>query len=299
MEEPTRFEKVAPYLKHPLVLIGLGLLLFFGIHRQLIDSGIIPPLDPESGSTVVQAILRYGFWIAMAVVVLGFALQFYKRHLAAAPSVDVEAIIDMLEASHRKQLAALDQQYQGEVDDWKAQAKSAVEALNKLGGQKDAPPGIDRALALLAQGDTQSAEAVFQEIASRREPDIQEAAAAYRHLGALVFWGDTQKALAAYRRATELDPRSADGWNQLGSLLVRVGQLDDAEKAYREVEFLGSAANDKGLLAVAYGNLGNVYRIRGELDQAEAMYGKSLALFQELGAAPQIEQIKGWLARLK
>jgi len=76
------FKNIAPYLKHPLVLIGFVLLLFFGIHRQLIDSGIIPPLDPASGSTVVQAILRYGFWIAMAVVVLAFALQFFKHRKA-------------------------------------------------------------------------------------------------------------------------------------------------------------------------------------------------------------------------
>jgi len=57
------FGKVAPYLKHPLVLVGFVLFLFFGIYRQLIESGIIPPLDQQAGSTVVQTILEYGFWI--------------------------------------------------------------------------------------------------------------------------------------------------------------------------------------------------------------------------------------------
>lgn len=72
------FEKIAPYLKHPLVLVGFVLLLFFGIHRQLIESGIIPPLDQQAGSTAVQTILEYGFWIALAAIVLGFGLQYVK-----------------------------------------------------------------------------------------------------------------------------------------------------------------------------------------------------------------------------
>ena len=82
------FRNIAPYLTHPLVLIGFVLMLFFGIHGQLIDSGIIPPLDQEAGGGVVQAILRYGFWIALAVVVLGFALQFFKHRKA---NVEVSA----------------------------------------------------------------------------------------------------------------------------------------------------------------------------------------------------------------
>ena len=45
-------------------------------------------------------------------------------------------------------------------------------------------------------------------------------------------------------------------------------------------------------MAHAYKNLGSVYDIRGDLEQAEAMYKKSLALFQEIGAAPQVKHIR-------
>ena len=76
----TDFAKIAPYLKHPLVVVGLVLLLFFGIHGELIESGIIPPLDQQAGNAVVQAILAYGFWIALAVIVLGFGLHYVKDH---------------------------------------------------------------------------------------------------------------------------------------------------------------------------------------------------------------------------
>ncbi len=75
----SAFGKVAPYLKHPLVLVGFVLFLFFGIHRQLIESGIIPKdIGKEAGSAVVMAILEYGFWIALAVIVLGMGLQYVK-----------------------------------------------------------------------------------------------------------------------------------------------------------------------------------------------------------------------------
>jgi hypothetical protein len=73
------FEKIAPYLKHPLVLVGFVLLLFFGIHRQLIESGILQPLAPAANSAVVLAILEYGFWIALAVIALGFWIQYVKN----------------------------------------------------------------------------------------------------------------------------------------------------------------------------------------------------------------------------
>jgi hypothetical protein len=36
MPEITGFSKVAPYLVNPLVLIGFGLFLFFGLYRALL-----------------------------------------------------------------------------------------------------------------------------------------------------------------------------------------------------------------------------------------------------------------------
>lgn len=75
----TAFGKVAPYLSHPLTLVGYVLLLFFGIHRVLIRSGIIPPLFARLGGKIVQILLRYGFIIAVLVILMGFALEFWKK----------------------------------------------------------------------------------------------------------------------------------------------------------------------------------------------------------------------------
>ncbi len=76
MEAVQTFNDIAPYLTHPLALIGFVLLLFFGIHRTLLKAKIIPPVGPQIGGRLVQTLLRYGFIIALVVIVLGFGLRY-------------------------------------------------------------------------------------------------------------------------------------------------------------------------------------------------------------------------------
>lgn len=78
MNEIKEFLQIAPYLSNPMVLIGFALLLFFGIHRALIKSGIIPPLQPQQGGKLIFHLLRYGFIVALIVIILGFILEFIK-----------------------------------------------------------------------------------------------------------------------------------------------------------------------------------------------------------------------------
>jgi len=49
----SSFDSIAPFLSHPLVLIGFVVALFFGIHGKLLKTGIIPPLSARAGSRVV------------------------------------------------------------------------------------------------------------------------------------------------------------------------------------------------------------------------------------------------------
>lgn len=85
MDEIQAFEKIAPYLSHPLALIGFVLLLLFSVHKTLIKSGTIPPVSPEVGGHLVQSLLRYGFVLALLIVLLGFGQQFYKTSISANP----------------------------------------------------------------------------------------------------------------------------------------------------------------------------------------------------------------------
>ena len=100
----------------------------------------------------------------------------------------------------------------------------------------------------------------------------------YRQIGALAFLHDTDKAMRAYAKATELAPDYPAGWNQLGALQSRAGELDAAVYSCERVLALGNQVNDQGLIATATGNLGNIYQTRGDLDRAEAMHRKNLAI---------------------
>jgi hypothetical protein len=65
---------VMTYATHPLVLVGFVLLLMFGLHRLLVRSGLLPPVQPHESSGIIKQILRYGFVIALSIMVLGFGL---------------------------------------------------------------------------------------------------------------------------------------------------------------------------------------------------------------------------------
>ena len=99
----------------------------------------------------------------------------------------------------------------------------------------------------------------------------------------MAFLDDTEEALRWYRRAVDLDPANADGWNQLGHLYHRTGPLDQAEAAFRKVVTLGGANGDMEAIAAGTDNLRLIYRTRGELDRAEEVYKKELAIEEKLG----------------
>jgi len=50
--------------------------------------------------------------------------------------------------------------------------------------------------------------------------------------------------------------------------------------------------------AIAYANLGNIYRTRGQLDRAKKCYTKSLDLFRSMGATPHVEHVRGLMSRV-
>jgi tetratricopeptide (TPR) repeat protein len=152
---------------------------------------------------------------------------------------------------------------------------------------------------------------------------LKTSAEYWRHIGALAFLHNTQKALVAYQKAVALDPLDPEGWRYLGELQYRLGDLADAERSFECILALGKSTDDlktqaigcmrlewialergdltraEALIADAirfaeaaewqeglarvYGNLGNIHRIRGDLDKAEEMLLKSFKLEEYLG----------------
>jgi tetratricopeptide (TPR) repeat protein len=206
------------------------------------------------------------------------------------------------------------------IEDQKPAIAAAVE---KLAADEDVdllslarnPHGVDLAdleAKLKARAET-------HEAASRDENNL--AAEYWRHIGALAFLHNTQKAFTAYKRAMALDPNNHMGWYRLGQLHFRLGNLDAAhasfDSAIRVAEQtsdqqgaargqiwkgwvyqsqgnladaeantltalqLAESAEWKSGAADAYGNLGEIHRLRGDLEKAKQMQLKALAIAEE------------------
>ncbi|MEX0829560.1 MAG: tetratricopeptide repeat protein [Nitrospirales bacterium] len=214
----------------------------------------------------------------------------FLKFLNHAGTPQVEAIVNAIEEKYQQKIIEYQERervYNNREQDLRNTLKSAVVALAKKQEEAGALPNVKEAFKKLAVGDTEYAEAIFREILSRKIQEgaaaNKEAAEAARHLGALAFLHNTQNALEAYQEAVRLDNQNAEGWNQLGHLLIRVGKLSDCEKAYQQVLQIAKNLNDLSWEAASYVNLGNVYLTRSALDGAEKMYQKGLELFEALG----------------
>lgn len=217
--------------------------------------------------------------------------RFHKVLEILKDSLDVETpekIVELLLNKHQKELLAKDKQLQAKDEQLQAkdeERKSLIQAVTALSQGKNilgTEVQIEEAMSALTKGDTTKAENLFEQVTQKGEQEAKHTAQAYRNLGALAYLHDTQKALNAYRRATELDPDNGEGWTQLGHLLSRIGELDKAIMAYEKVLKLSETHRNQEGIAAAYGNLGNVYRIHGELDKTIEFYKKALAIYESL-----------------
>jgi hypothetical protein len=103
MELP--FDKVAPALTHPLVLIGFAVMLFFGVLRVMTSAGILPKVSRGAAGEVLRSIIKYGFILAIAVVIMGFSLEIFKVSKStphkSEPSPKQQATSTVLELKRR------------------------------------------------------------------------------------------------------------------------------------------------------------------------------------------------------
>jgi hypothetical protein len=111
-------------------------------------------------------------------------------------------------------------------------------------GTQAGDPRLSQALDLLEAGRTVEAAALFRAVAEEKtkriEQDRLDAAAAWRHAGAIAGLADPKTALDAYRRAVSLEPNHAEAQLWLGWFANDAGALATADAAFRQV--LGLAA---------------------------------------------------------
>lgn len=174
--------------------------------------------------------------------------------------------------------------------------KALRETIERL--QQDPADELkQKALVALSEDDKVGATELLEQAARSRVEKAKrfnkQAAQDWIDIGNIAYLYDTQKALDAYEKALKLDPSNPRGWNRLGHILYRLGRLDEAQEAYEKV--LGLAGADKSWEGIAYGNLGNIYQSRGELDRACDYRRKSLKLFTDIGAKNSIRQVGAWV----
>ena len=73
------------------------------------------------------------------------------------------------------------------------------------------------------------------------------------------------------------------GTGNLGVIYQTRGELDRAEEMLKKSLAINEKLGRQEGMASQYGNLGLIYRTRGELDRAEEMLKKSLAIFEKVG----------------
>jgi len=118
-------------------------------------------------------------------------------------------------------------------------------------------------------------EAKLRERAEAQEMQGQAAlkisAEYWRHIGALAFLHNTQRALTAYQKAVALDLLDPEGCRYLGELQYRLGDLPSAERSFVRLLELGKLSNDSRTQSIGSVRLGWIFQDRGDLTKAEAL----------------------------
>lgn len=162
-----------------------------------------------------------------------------------------------------------------QADNLAQQVKELEETIKALRSNEE-QTGVQEALACLGKGNTGKAEQLFQETLERKKKEgrksLKEAAAAACHLGSLYILHDTQKALQAYREATELDPKFTRAHITLQILIKAYVKYKEAEKVLLEAIRLDPKK------ATAHIDLGLFYGKQGKYKEAEKALLEALRL---------------------
>ena len=208
---------------------------------------------------------------ALALLSGGLAMF---THWQGRQLTEVQITVDEIDALVAKLLAV--QPAQAAVPD---QRKSLHEAITAIAQGAAVDPRKAEALRLLREGKSTEAEPLLleaiEERAKRREREIKEDAADYRHLASIAAVHDPGKARDYYAKAATLDPANADGLERLGWFQLQAKNLDAAEKSYRALLQLEGKGADAGQILWARSGLGDIFVARGHLPAALEAYGEA------------------------
>jgi tetratricopeptide (TPR) repeat protein len=163
----------------------------------------------------------------------------------------------------------------GEVLLADGQGEAAVESFRQAAAlqPEELTPRLRLARALARQGKGDEAVAEFEALLAEPSEDLSAQGRLRVDYGNLLAdLGRNEEALAAYRRALELDPQLAVAHYNLGLAQLALGQGDEAMGSFRQALALQPDYPE------AHTNLGVVLAGRGELEEALEHYREAVAL---------------------
>jgi tetratricopeptide (TPR) repeat protein len=148
---------------------------------------------------------------------------------------------------------------------------------------------LRRADTLRRSGETAQAAAICQEMLSREYLSPDNRILAHNTLGFIAAATDAERARKHYESALRLAQEGGktqfigELHNNLGQLYRLTSQLDEAVTHYQQAVQASKEAHNLPLVASATNNLAYVYRLQGDLSQADVLCRVALALRKRLG----------------
>ena len=91
----------------------------------------------------------------------------------------------------------------------------------------------------------------------------------------------------------------ASKYGNLGLIYHIRGELDNAEEAFKKSLEISETRGMLKLTANQYCNLGAIYERRGDNDKARRYWEKALGLYKKIGMPHKVEKVEGFLERNK
>ena len=202
------------------------------------------------------------------------ALPFFEKALEANASIDqywlsyVDALVKLKKLDDA-QIVIKKAKANGLSDELIKRLEGITSSQNIGSDRSPSQEEVDQLMALYNQGQLAAVVGQTQKLIEQ-----------YPH--AFVIWnilgaankglGRLNEAVAAFQKATQLNPSNPDGHNNLGTALQDQGKLAEAIEAYQE------ALSLKPDYAEAYNNMGNTLKEQNELEESIEAYKKALSL---------------------
>ncbi len=156
----------------------------------------------------------------------------------------------------------------GNIFSDRAQSEEAIEAYRRSIELEPTDARVYHNLALVYEAQDQYDLAVdYYKLAIERQVVESDRAISWHNLGTIYHQrGRYQEAIAALRRAAELDPTSPLPWNSLGNVYKELEQPQQTIRAYRRAIQLDPT------YAQPYNNLGFFYEQLGQYEEAMTLY---------------------------